>query len=284
MTKESDQHRLLPGGTDDSEDDLELSQNELVGRRKQSGRQFAKSCLFVAVLIAASIASFWAGSRISMRKSPLDAKCAAHTTQWSPVLRDVNVKYETRLFNGSFMKENIYRRPGSTEVDQAWEDLGVDYRAGIISYEDGLASGLKPSFVQRAAKYGGGFLVNVEGMHHLHCLNLLRKSLYFNYDHYKQLGKHEFINEEIILRPHITHCLDAIRQVLICNVDTAVLGQVWADSEKPFPFPDFNTNHKCKNYDDIKDWARKLQRAPNDQIPADYLAKPRQGDVFPLVP
>jgi hypothetical protein len=34
--------------------------------------------------------------------------------------------------------------------------------------------------------------------------NLLRKSLYFNYDHYKKLGKHEFINEEPILRPHIS--------------------------------------------------------------------------------
>ena len=43
-------------------------------------------------------------------------------------------------------------------------------RAGVISKEDGLRSGLDDSFVQRADKYGGGFLVNVEGMHHLHCL------------------------------------------------------------------------------------------------------------------
>jgi hypothetical protein len=33
-----------------------------------------------------------------------------------------------------------------------------------------LASGLDPDFVHRADKHGGGFLVNVEGMHHLHCL------------------------------------------------------------------------------------------------------------------
>jgi hypothetical protein len=47
--------------------------------------------------------------------------------------------------------------------------MSID-RAGVISFEDGLASGLGASFVQRAKKYGGGFLVNVEGMHHLHCL------------------------------------------------------------------------------------------------------------------
>lgn len=55
------------------------------------------------------------------------------------------------------------------------------------------------------------------------------------------------------------HCLDTIRQVLMCNVDTGVLGQVWYDRKNPSAFPDFNTKHTCKNYDDIKKWSEKLQ-------------------------
>jgi hypothetical protein len=43
-------------------------------------------------------------------------------------------------------------------------------RAGVISFEEGLKSGLTHAHVQRADSYGGGFFVNVEGMHHLHCL------------------------------------------------------------------------------------------------------------------
>jgi len=43
-------------------------------------------------------------------------------------------------------------------------------RASVISYDEGLKSGLTPVLVRRADKYGGGFFVNVEGMHHLHCL------------------------------------------------------------------------------------------------------------------
>lgn len=43
-------------------------------------------------------------------------------------------------------------------------------RAGVISVEEGLRSGLTTAHVQRSAKYGGGFFVNVEGLHHLHCL------------------------------------------------------------------------------------------------------------------
>jgi hypothetical protein len=45
----------------------------------------------------------------------------------------------------------------------------------------------------------------------------------------------------------------------MCNVDTGVLGQRWVDEEEPFGFPDFQTTHKCKNYDDVRNWAEKLQ-------------------------
>ncbi|KAK7224107.1 hypothetical protein V2G26_012110 [Clonostachys chloroleuca] len=186
----------------------------------------------------------------------------------APLLRDTSITYRTHTFDGSFMDENIYRQQGSPEVDAAWEALGVDSPAGIISREDGLASGLDSSF----------------GMHHLHCLNLLRKSLYFNYDHYKVLGQHAFKNEEPILRRHVTHCLDTIRQVLMCNVDTAVLGQVWANPNNPKAFPDFNTKHVCKNYESVRKWAESIQAPPYDQVPEDFLEKPRSEDILLAIP
>lgn len=102
------------------------------------------------------------------------------------------------------MRETIYRQKASPAVDEAWAALGLDSEAGVIPYEDGLKAGLTPGHVQRNEKYGGGFVVNLEGMHHLHCLNLLRKSLYFNVDYYKQLGEHAFKNDEHILQLHIS--------------------------------------------------------------------------------
>jgi len=121
-------------------------------------------------------------SRWSLRGRLLTRNCAA------PVLRDVKIKYSDHLFNGSFMEEDVYRKAGSDEVDAAWEALGVDCkltnvistqslaltasldRAGVISEEEGRRSGLTDAHVQVSEKYGGGFIVNVEGMHHLHCL------------------------------------------------------------------------------------------------------------------
>lgn len=103
----------------------------------------------------------------------------------------------------------------------------VSDRALVISEEEGLRSGLTFGHVQRAEKYGGGFFVNVEGLHHLHCLvslppcqfeevpprwksesanmlqDLLRKSLYYNYPYYKALGKHAFQNDNDILQLHV---------------------------------------------------------------------------------
>ena len=103
------------------------------------------------------------------------------------------------------MKENSFRKEAGPEVDAAWASLGVHCkiplkhtrfyilthlidRAIAIPASEAPASGLTQSHVQIAAKYGGGFPANVEGLHHLHCLNLVRQSLYFNYDYYHSKG------------------------------------------------------------------------------------------------
>ncbi|KAL9945488.1 hypothetical protein D7B24_003272 [Verticillium nonalfalfae] len=282
FSKEEIPSKPLADRVDESEEDAESLQS-LPSERSWTKR-ITKYMTALAVLIFTSLVSMRVGAHLATRPSRLDASCAAHTTQWSPVLRDIDVTYSTKHFNGSFLKENIYRQKGSPEVDAAWEALGVDYRAGVISIEDGLASGLDMSFVQRNPKYGAGFFVNVEGMHHLHCLNLVRKSLFFNYDYYKALGEHAFENNDKILSHHVTHCLDMIRQVLMCNVDTGVLGQVWANQDEPAAFPDFNTRHQCKNYEDVQEWANKLQAPPAETVPEDYLEPPRHGDVIPGTP
>ena len=44
----------------------------------------------------------------------------------SPLLDAVPVSYETVRYNGSLLKENIYRGAPSAETDAAWDDLGVN--------------------------------------------------------------------------------------------------------------------------------------------------------------
>ena len=122
----------------------------------------------------------------------------------APLMPDVEIKYEKVRFNGSLLKDNVYRLDAGPEVDAAWEALGVDYRAAIVPNNVAFESGLKESQVQVSEKYGGGFPANVEGLHHLHCLNLLRKSLVYNFEHYHALGEGAFKNEDKILKYHIS--------------------------------------------------------------------------------
>ncbi|KAF4635313.1 hypothetical protein G7Y89_g2774 [Cudoniella acicularis] len=90
------------------------------------------------------------------------------------VLEDVPLNYEQRTFNGSLLKVNIFRQDASPEVDAAWYSIGVNYRPLIVPSHLAQKSGLAPDQVKINPKYGGGYPANVEGLHHLHCLDLLR--------------------------------------------------------------------------------------------------------------
>lgn len=71
------------------------------------------------------------------------------------------------------------------------------------------------------------------------------------------------------------HCLDILRQQLMCTVDVGVFGQIWyrPSGEKNISaFVDFNTPHKCRNYDDVRRWAEERQ-LPED-VPRDFLIAP----------
>ncbi|KAH7112814.1 hypothetical protein B0J11DRAFT_541974 [Dendryphion nanum] len=203
-----------------------------------------------------------------------------HSSQWSSVVGDVGIKYSKQRFNGSLMKSNVFRQDFGPEVDAAWKSLGADFHAVRIPTDQAARSNLAPDQVKIKEKYGGGYPANIEGLHHLHCLNLLRKSLAWNFNHYAKEGLGPFSNDKTVLKFHVTHCLDILRQQLMCNVDVGVLGQVWYEPEgKPLQgFVDFNTVHTCRNFEAIRNWAEKHQLPLNKDLPPDFLELPKAGD------
>jgi hypothetical protein len=72
----------------------------------------------------------------------------------------------------------------------------------------------------------------------------------------------------------------------MCTVDIGVLGQVWwqsADAEYPEAYVDFNTQHTCRNFDAIRQWAE--ARQVPEEPPEDFLAPPETGDrIFSELP
>ncbi|ETI21745.1 hypothetical protein G647_08092, partial [Cladophialophora carrionii CBS 160.54] len=120
----------------------------------------------------------------------------------SPMLDEVDIRYSTVQFDGTFMNLSIYAQPPGSGVDEAWLALGTNYRQVIVPENQAEAAGLSPGQVKRREDQGGGYITNVEALHHLHCLNLLRQSSHWYYEHYKEQGEGAFVNDEDIVLIH----------------------------------------------------------------------------------
>lgn len=123
----------------------------------------------------------------------------------------------------------------------------------------------------------GEFPVLFEFNHHLHCLNLIRKALFYNYDYYSSPNYpgHRLGKDEQTIARHVTHCVDMLRQVIQCKPDLGVFGQYWVkDKEQGVDgsFVDFNTDHKCIDWEPIREWVQ------SHQTLEDIVVELKEGD------
>lgn len=212
------------------------------------------------------------------RERDKDKICSAHTAVFpSPVENDLDITWRVSPVNGSFDKLTIYRQPASPEVDQAWTDLGAYLKPFIIPEDEAEKYGLHPGQVKRIPEQGGGYVAILESTHHLHCLNVLRQASHFDYPYYRAQGLETkngvFADTEDYVRLHVSHCLEMLRQRLMCTADTNVCGQVWVKDFGPLVFA--NVDRKCRNYDEITQWARDRQVLPVK----DMHVRKRPGDI-----
>jgi hypothetical protein len=49
------------------------------------------------------------------------------------------------------------------------------------------------------------------------------------------------------------HCADLLRQKLMCDADVGLIQMFWV-KHHDHPWPDFNTVHKCRNFDAVLEW------------------------------
>lgn len=73
--------------------------------------------------------------------------------------------------------------------------------------------------------------------------------------------------------------MDILRQQLMCTFDTSVFGQWWVRDIGPFV--DFNTEHRCKNFEELSGWVRRHAHSKAEG----NLVQLREGDkILPSVP
>lgn len=56
------------------------------------------------------------------------------------------------------------------------------------------------------------------------------------------------------LRIHTDHCIETLRLVLMCQSDITPVMVKWSSGVPPIPEADFNSHHKCRDFDAIVAW------------------------------
>ena len=102
----------------------------------------------------------------------------------------------------------------------------------LPEYIDPTPYGIQPWQVKRDPDLGGGYIVYVEALHQLHCLNMLRKTSHWDYDYYNSgegaAAVGEGLNRESARRRfHTYHCIEMLRERIQCSADRAVFGEAW---------------------------------------------------------
>ncbi|SMR48644.1 unnamed protein product [Zymoseptoria tritici ST99CH_1E4] len=153
--------------------------------------------------------------------------------------------------------------PPSPAVDRAWVDLGVRDGGFLLPARTGKKVGLS----MKEHLYDGpgtfdkdpdeeGFFVLIQGFHDIHCLNELRKALYFNKPYYKQYEDDTKVTEPN-RRSHINHCLDNVRERLMCTADIGLIPSVYTGPHSEAI--KFANQHKCHNYNALLEWKQQWE-------------------------
>ncbi|KAK3358678.1 hypothetical protein B0T25DRAFT_530902 [Lasiosphaeria hispida] len=196
-----------------------------------------------------------------------------------PKLEGVDETYRWTQFTSTLFSQSQYVARPSPEVDSLWKDLGAEIDDILIPAHYGKAADVSPGHAFVEFEPGNpSFVVSVEAFHQLHCLNLLRKSLFYNADYYKGLGVKEFRNHGTMLQMHIDHCLDMLRERLMCTADAGILPSFYTIYNTTTP--DFKRDHHCRDYGSLQAWGRAAKALPKGMV----LSPPEGAFVLEHVP
>ena len=95
-------------------------------------------------------------------------------------------------------------------------------------------------------------------------------------DHYPDMEFAFRQREGHVYPNHIDHCIDTIRQYIMCNVDISMVTYGWDPQERHgIPVPNFVAQHQCVDYDKFSRWAKEHRFSMHGSI----LQHPKFGEI-----
>ncbi|KAH6918491.1 hypothetical protein BKA70DRAFT_1457224 [Coprinopsis sp. MPI-PUGE-AT-0042] len=167
------------------------------------------------------------------------------------------VEWEIRRFTVGREHKTPYQGL-SDDVDRAWGDLYnresspsmptsslLTFVIDTILRIPKSEAALLPNKTYPLKDDPGYYIAGLDVFHQLHCLNVVRKAL----------NKEYYANDAHVDEEHVSHCVDSVRQSLMCNADISVNVWQWSDELKGVVGHSSQV-HSCKNFDKLKSWAQ----------------------------
>ncbi|KAF7509683.1 hypothetical protein GJ744_007554 [Endocarpon pusillum] len=225
------------------EDDLEESL--LHGNASRSSRH---QCLFRWFNIFFAFVNILTAALIYLSQSK---NLPATKAEFRPLRRVVT--YQDQRWDINMGKLTEFTKPPNPEVDASWNSISAPPGdVGALVLQKHELDEMNITSIPYAD--GSGYIALIDVFHQLHCLDFLRKVI-FNSTY--QMSESQYPLQDY----HIAHCIDSIRLSLQCHADLSLIGLRWI-RDWPMPWPDFQTTHQCRNFDEIKAWAK--ERMPTE--------------------
>ncbi|KAK6066035.1 hypothetical protein SCUP234_09251 [Seiridium cupressi] len=173
----------------------------------------------------------------------------SHVTSPSPA--EEAIEYQLQRFTELDDHYGPLTSDPGPEVDGAWDQL-VDATKVFAVDEDAFV--MVNGNTETGVRIPGTnqFIAILEVNHQLHCVEIMRRGIFFNYDYYKDkqyFGGRTLAN----VKWHIRHCFEVLRQSIQCHGDTSVLTYNWVRNNTN-PEIASKTLHSCQNWDRLKEW------------------------------
>ncbi|KAH1635131.1 hypothetical protein KXW39_002055 [Aspergillus fumigatus] len=172
---------------------------------------------------------------------------------------------------------SIAREEPGAENDAAWGQY-EKILTHVVTRDQILKLGKDPETVARFDNdyWGMGddaYMVQMDVMHQIHCLNLLRKAAFADYPGYEP----ELDEKDKMWWIHLGHCTDILLQNIQCNANTEFLTLNWVE-DRQAPWPDFSVNRKCRDFNALLDWQHSNAVDPDK---FDRMPVPKDAFVWP---
>lgn len=169
------------------------------------------------------------------------------------------LKYDTTMTYGSSTDFWNDEHENGTLTDPFWEAIDADVMGVAVTEDFRLKHGLRTSnffpFDHNKKVY------TIKAVHHMHCLKNLHHTLR-DYDE----GR-----EPLVMRDHLYHCLDILRQDLMCIADDTLMEVIppIPGSKRIIHNGDGETV-QCRSYEKLLEWARAPERSACYSQLSDY--------------